>query len=420
MKITLVNTHDLIGGAERCSYDLATQLIARGELVTLVVGGKLGSDDFVKKMHYRYFDYKFREFVHKILGLTDTVLIAPILKCLFGKEFKNADVFNVHNMHGEYWNFWTLPILARYAPIVITLHDEWFLTGDCAYTYECEKWMSSCGNCPQAKVLPVINRYAIGGKDLTRINLFLKRISTKLIPKNKITIVCPSTWLLNKALKAKHLRKFDFEKIEYGIDLSVFRPMDMNESRKHFKLPLEKFLIFAPATNINDRRKNIKLVFDLIKNTSLHKDILIICTGDEPESELNLLEDSPIRYVGYQSKKEQMAKLYSACNVNMALSLADNLPYTIIEALACGCPTIGTRVGGIPEIIKDNKTGWVVPDNCTVDLLLSKINEIYSISKNKHKDIRTAARDDALLRFSTDDFIRKYQELYQRKITECA
>ena len=421
MSITIINTHDLVGGAERCSYDLASGLYSQGESVSLIVGGKYGNDDFVRKLTYRYFDYKLRAFLFRKLGITDSTLIAPFLKSFWWPELRNATIFNIHNMHGAYWNFWTLPLLANRAPLVLTLHDEWLLTGDCAYTYDCRRWLHSCGQCPQVNLSPFINRYAIGGRDATRFNILLKRRAVRTVPRDRMVIVAPSKWLIKRAEKTPHLSPYRLIHIEYGIDLNVFRPFGKIECRNKFNLPLDKRLIFMSAANLSDRRKNFRLISDLIQRKALPSNALLICAGAPPPlPELKQYEGLPIQFLGYLSSKDDMARILAACDISLILSQADNLPYVGIEALACGCPIIGTRVGGIPEIIQDGVTGWLISKDCQVAELAGMLDSICSMDSAKLDHMGSNARAHAKNRYDISDFVTKYRNTFTELSAKCA
>jgi glycosyltransferase involved in cell wall biosynthesis len=58
--------------------------------------------------------------------------------------------------------------------------------------------------------------------------------------------------------------------------------------------------------------------------------------------------------------EDELAYAYSAADVFLLPSLADNLPNTAIESSACGTPVVGFGVGGVPEIVRDGETGRVV------------------------------------------------------------
>lgn len=62
------------------------------------------------------------------------------------KEFKEADIIHFHNLHGDYFNYLSLPCLTRLKPSVWTLHDMQSFTGHCAFSYGCEKWKTGCGD----------------------------------------------------------------------------------------------------------------------------------------------------------------------------------------------------------------------------------------------------------------------------------
>jgi glycosyltransferase involved in cell wall biosynthesis len=63
--------------------------------------------------------------------------------------------------------------------------------------------------------------------------------------------------------------------------------------------------------------------------------------------------------LGYISDEKKIVEAYNAADVFVLPSLEDNLPNTIMEAMACGTPCVGFDVGGIPEMIDHKKNGYV-------------------------------------------------------------
>lgn len=332
MRITYVNTHDLVGGAERCSYDLARETAALGDDVELIVGRKLGDDSFVRQLDYGPLDWRMRAGAHHYLGLTETVITAPLRDCWRSPSLRQADVYNLHNMHGAYWNFWTVPILARRAPVVLTLHDEWLLTGDCAYTYDCDRWKQSCGACPQALDPDPVNRTCIGGRDATRINLWLKRAMFRWPSTGSVSIVCPSQWLLDRSRETRHLSRFDHHLIPYGVALDVYRPIDRVAARRELDLPDDVFAVFAPAANLFDRRKNLSLVLEVLRSDQWPRGVVLAVAGNTtPELDAELRSDARCRVLG-SLDGAGMVRAMNACDLTVVPSLTDNLPYTALEA----------------------------------------------------------------------------------------
>jgi len=416
MRITLVNTSDVVGGAERCSYDLARELRAAGHDATLVVGRKLGNDPFVVELRAPAGDLALRRFCVEQLGLTETVLASPVSACRSRPEFR-AEVCNIHNMHGGYWNIWALPLLARRAPLVLTLHDEWLLTGDCGYSYECDRWLAGCGRCPQARWPDPSERYAVGGRDATRLNLWLKRRCLGTLSASAVTVVAPSRWLLDRARRTPHLSRFPLVQIEYGVDLDVFRPPeDARRARVELGLPVDDFLLFTAATDLAHSRKNFQALAELAASSVWPRRCALVCAGSlEPAARAELAH-LPILLLGRLSDRRTLARALGACDATVLAPLADNFPYVALESLACGRPVLASRVGGIPEIIEDGVTGWLVPSQAAAWDLGQALGRVVRLPAASLESMQRAARAEAERRFS----LSRFRDAYLRLFSDCA
>ena len=67
----------------------------------------------------------------------------------------------------------------------------------------------------------------------------------------------------------------------------------------------------------------------------------------------------PVMPLGYIADDRQIVEAYNAADVFVLPSVEDNLPNTIMEAMACGVPCVGFNTGGIPEMIDHQKNGYV-------------------------------------------------------------
>lgn len=417
-KVTIVNTHDLVGGAERASYDLALGLHRRGVDARLYVAGQYGFDAFTRRFHYRAFDYRPRAAAAKYLGLTDTTLWEPLRACLRYRDFREADVVNIHNMHGGYWNFWSLPVLAKSVPIVLTLHDEWFITGDCAYTYDCERWLNGCGRCPQHSGALSSNRYALGGRDATRLNLVLKKAAAACVPVDRMVIVAPSRWLLSQAERSQTLSRFRQQRIVYGLDLEQYRPRSRLDCARKLGLPLDKRLAFCAASSLGDPRKRYDQLIELARGGHLSPDLVLVCAGREGGQVFE--EGLPIRYLGFLSGRDDMVEAISACHFSIVLSRADNLPYVSLESLACGRPVLGSAVGGIPEMVVDGETGWLLPGTVDGSSLARKLGEISGLGDDTLDAFAVRARNWAERNCAMRDYLSAHEQLFAEVAKTCA
>ena len=68
------------------------------------------------------------------------------------------------------------------------------------------------------------------------------------------------------------------------------------------------------------------------------------------------------------SDDRRIADIYRSADVFVLPSLSENLPNTIMEAMACGVPSVGFKVGGIPEMIDHRKNGYVAGYRDAADL----------------------------------------------------
>src|SRR4051812_6042668 len=58
--------------------------------------------------------------------------------------------------------------------------------------------------------------------------------------------------------------------------------------------------------------------------------------------------------------RDAMAALYRRCDVMLNPTRVDNMPNSVLEAMACGLPVVSTRVGGVPYIVRDGVTALLV------------------------------------------------------------
>ncbi|MCO6461889.1 MAG: glycosyltransferase [Saprospiraceae bacterium] len=309
------------------------------------------------------------------------------------------DIIHLHNIHGYYINYKILfDFLKSYhAPVVWTLHDSWAYTGHCAYYdfINCQKWQSQCDHCPCSFNYPksYINR--------SHINFKLKK---KYFTSVKNLILIPVSNWLKIELKKSYLSDNKTFHIYNGIDTSVFKPEDVDDSfRIKYNIPLEK-KIYLGVANIWEQRKGLD---DFIKiNEILLSDEQIVLVGLS-EKQINAL---PSNIIGIERTENigELVMLYSLADVLINPTWEDNFPTINLEALACGTPVITYDTGGSPEAV-DNNTGRVVPKGDLKSLRLA-IDEL----RNSDRSILSRnCRERAIKHFEKDDRFQEYIDLYQ-------
>jgi glycosyltransferase involved in cell wall biosynthesis len=100
----------------------------------------------------------------------------------------------------------------------------------------------------------------------------------------------------------------------------------------------------------------------------------------------------------------------SAADLFVSATVADNLPYTILEAMACGRPVVASAVGGVPEQVVDGETGLLVPPRDRT--ALGKALADLLLEPGRRDAFGAAARGRAESRFAMPRFIADYESLF--------
>ena len=411
-RVAQVNTHDIVGGAERTSYDLHLAFRERGLKPILIVGGKYGQDADVFKMPFKDIDWKPARIWRDRWGLTEVVAPTPFLGAFKWPELRESHVVHIHNMHGNYWNIATLLPLGMQHPVVLTLHDEYAMTGDCCYTYDCNRWMRSCGKCPRIN-LPREARYAIGGGDLTRLNVHLKRALLHAPRAYPLVAVAPSRWLADRARRSPNLRHLPVALIHYGIDLQFWRALPQAEARRALGLPEGKTIGLIVANYVSDPRKGFDVALDAIRKLPLGHNLVFVVAGNISEEIKTELAGLPVIAAGFVGDKVKMLNLFSAADFTFSMSRMDNLPYMCIESLACGRPVFGAAVGGIPEIVNEESLGWLAAKPFDAQAIAGTLAQIDAESAEVRASRFAACRRSAEARFDLKVMTERYLALYR-------
>lgn len=403
MKVLHINQSDIGGGAAIAGYRLHQGLLAQGIHSSQLVGHKQTNSDLVAAVpRSQYLEKNIGRITHR-LGFNDInhQTADRISKHNFYAE---ADILNFHNLHSGYFNYLAIDNLTTTKPAVYTLHDMWSFTGHCAYSYDCTKWQTGCGKCPYPEIYPAIKR------DTTAIEWKLKNW---VYSRSNLTIVTPSNWLAEQARQSM-LNRFPIHHIPYGIDTSIYQPLDSEQCRAVLNIPKDKHVLMFGAASLNDTRKGgdilHKALIDLPQ--SLKANIVLLTLGGGGESIAELI-GIPTISLGYVSSDHLKAIAYSAADLFIFPTRADNLPLVLQESMACGTPMVSFKIGGVPDLVRSGQTGYLAMPEDINDFRtgIVQLLEDRTLQQTMGRHCREIAITEYPLEVQASRYIKLYQDL---------
>ena len=298
------------------------------------------------------------------------------------------DLVVVGNLHNLEESVEFLEQICKKYPTIFVMHDQWLLTGRCAYTGQCDQYTTSCtASCPTHEQYPALTP--------EKISPTFERKRKLLVKSDNLLVVGNSQWTTNWARQAfksslppeqKFLLEKRIQKITLSLDLETFKPRDQQDCRQRLGLPDNKFIILTGCTSIEDERKGGKYLIQALKFANLDNVLLVgFGYGSPLEDELNF----EINHTGFIQNRTLLAYYYSAADLFVGASLEETLGLTFLEAAACGTPAVGYASGGVQEAIRDQVTGRLVREK-TPSALAKVISELYQDSDQLERLSRSA------------------------------
>lgn len=412
MKVLIINTSERIGGAAIAAYRLMKALKKNGVKARMLVRDKqtdhltvvsVGSNwaHTLRFLWERLCIFVGNGFNRKRLFQVDIANTGSDIT--HTQEFQRADVIHLHWVNQGFLSMKGLRhILQAGKPVVITMHDQWYFTGICHYSGSCKKYTTLCQHCELQ-----------GGHLLGDMAQRVFRQKERLYQATRLTFVGCSEWMAAMAQKSKLTQGHRVISIPNAIDTDLFRPQDKTEARKAFQLPLDKRLLLFGCQRITDERKGFRYLVEalqLLKQT--HPDVAqrteIVVVGGQAEEVRNQVPFSIIP-ISYMSDPHKMVQLYNAVDIYVTPSLQDNLPNTIMEALSCGIPCVGFNVGGIPEMIDHQQTGYVATYQDAQDFA---DGILWTLSAD-YDTLSRQARNKAIVTYGENTVAHQYIQVYK-------
>ena len=397
MKILLVNKfHYLKGGSEKYYFDLAKLLQEHGHEVAFF---SMQDEKNIKTECKEYFVENSDMNSKNIFKALDVIYSRKNKKAMEKAldDFK-PDIVHLNNFQRQLSASIIKPIKKRNIPIVFTAHD---LQAICPKGTMLNNNKVICEKCLEQSSRNCCIRKCI--KD-SYLKSFLAYVENKFYKHKGIYtdsinyIICPSRFLANKLIKYG-VKKNKISCVHNFIEI----PTQKNDSIGDYMLYFGRI----------SKEKGIFNLVEAFSRTS--KGTLYIAGTGPEESEIKqrieeLKINNRIKFLGYLDQ-EQLKTYIDNCRFVVVPSIGyENCPYSVIETLANGKSVLASNIGGIPELIKDNKTGLLFKIN-DINELANKINILF---KNDELIIKMQieARKQAKAEYSKDVYYSKIMNIY--------
>jgi len=400
LNVLHISESDAAGGAGRAAYKLHRGLNGLGHESRMLVGRKVTQDDDIRPLKrnlvWRALDRASGELLD-LLSL-QYVFYPSSFGVLGDAWFRDADVVQLHNLHGSYFGFTALPALSRRRPVVWQLHDQWGMTGHVAYSLDCERWRHGCGACPYLGEYPRLRN------DTTAL---LWRLKNLVYDHSQLTLVVPSQWMADLVRASPLLSRFNVRHIPTGIDLAVFKPGSQEDARRRLRLPLDRRIVFFAAANINERRKGLHLLAEAFRRLDDPPLLLVAGSG-------TVARAIETRYLGQVADEEVLADAYRAADIFAVPTLADVLTQTAPESIACGTPCLSFDRGGVIDVVRHLETGYLARFG-DVNGIAEGLRTLLGDQELRER-LQRRCREVAENEFSVDVQVRRYAELYDELV----
>ena len=315
------------------------------------------------------------------------------------REFQEADVIHLHwinqgmlSLNGIY------KILRSGKPVVWTMHDIWPATAICHLTLGCRHFVNRCSNC----------KYLPGGGGNNDLSSAVWRKKQQVLTDANIYYVACSRWLESEAKTSALLKGQKITSIPNPIDTHIYKKGHKQEARQRLGLPLDKKLILFASQRVTNENKGMSYLIDALTKCQTRCEMVIL--GGHAEE---VVEQLPMKAhpLGYVNDEQRIVDAYNAADVFVLPSLSENLPNTIMEAMACGVPCVAFRVGGIPEEIDHLKNGYVATYRDAADL--AKGIE-WVLQEADYESLSQQAVHKVSQCYSQQSVALKYLDIYQQ------
>jgi len=366
IKILYSVTGAVFGGAVAHVLGLMRADIRAGHLVALVAAPEPRLMSEARSIGVQVFPNPY--FVHGVQPHKDIRAPWPVFQAV--RKFK-PDIVSAHSTKAGYATRLVCAILRK--PVIFTAHG-W------AFTEGRSTW--------QRPVLALAERLAA---------------------RTTAAIICVSNYDRELALKFKVAAPEKLALIYNGVDPTPLLSARGEQVRREFGLG--KAPVLAMVGRLAPQKDPLTLL-EACKLLEADFRLMIVGDGELRGRAEALVSQGNLRdKVIFTGERQDIPGILAACDILVLSSRWEGLPLVIIEAEIIGLPVVASAVGGVPELIEDGVTGFIVPPRnpqALADILQKLLGDAHLCHK-----VGSAAREKALCEFTFNNMLTKTHQLYE-------
>lgn len=398
-KVLHINIRDTGGGACNFAFDFLRQY----DNHRMIVATKHTDHERVQvydKKNYK----KLFHFLDKVawkLGLKKAVKEAfslhNQLNCTYENVqnhpwYQEADIVHLHNLHGNYFDLKALKKIVAEKPVVISLHDMWWLTGGEPFTLENKNYVEGKPETPYNQYYPLYAPVL----DRRKYHIELKKEILQSIANANFHVITGSPWLegclkeayvYNDQLKVRTIREGAFPE-QYQIS----QPRDWDTAR-------------VLIVNTSIFYKNGEMFQRVLMRFPSNIELTVI--GDSYELEHG---DYKLTELAYVNGTEAFADLLKSHDILIFPSHQDNSPLVVSYGMHAEMCIIGANTGGIHDQLNDG--AGALFDVKNDDELIEKVH-YYANHLEEARALGKQAKAKALKHYNSHVMYEQYEAVYE-------
>lgn len=419
MKVVIINKHDVFGGAAKAAARLFATLQRRGVDVSYLVNIKQSSQEGIVAVEN---DTNYAEWLDGVVqryyinenrtDLSNTWFSYTPLESSVDlvSHCLDADVINLHWVE-QFISVSVLRDIVKLGkPIVWTLHDTRPFTGGCHYPAGCKGFRLDCEHCMQLQ------------DDPHRLPALQLRQKKRELERANIAVAAPSTWMADQASGSSLFADRQIEVIPNSLAMDVYAPRSKEDAKAELGIAPDALTLMCGAVDNREQRKGFHLLLEALRiclqqlwfaEKCRQKKIVILVTGVNGQGFSAL--DIAVKETGLLTTDGDMASVYNATDLFVLPSLEDNLPNTVMEAMACGTPVVSFKTGGIPDLVQHGENG-ILAEKGDVKGLAAAILDLLSDGA-KRGEFAIRAREYIGEKFNEELLSDRYLHLFEKLLS---